>query len=251
MQSFRRAASIADSARMACRFFGGIFVLMGVLGGFGDKYHNLMHLVWGALALGVGFLGTTVARRFCIASGAFYLTLSALGLTIGNPAMHRAWYFGPMLLHTGDHIFHVVLSSIFLAMGLVSGRQLVHHPSQAQRFVTGFAGQKVPTGGTQRGSSRGRGRLAGVFTVDARSDTGLALALFPCTVVVDAKRTLKTAPRQPSEGRARAERSVAFPVEAGDGLFSFVGGPSGSFLIRRLSQMAISAQWMATRRIGY
>ena len=134
VQNFRRAESVADSARMACRFFGGIFVVMGVLvavGGFGDKYHNLMHLVWGALALGVGFLGTTVARRFCIASGAFYLTLSALGLTIGNPAMNRAWYFGPMLLHTGDHIFHLVLGSIFLAMGLVSGRQLVHHPSQA------------------------------------------------------------------------------------------------------------------------
>jgi hypothetical protein len=134
VQNFRRAKSVADSATMACRFFGGIFVLMGVLvavGGYGDKYHNLMHLVWGALALGVSFLGTTVARRFCIASGAFYLTLSALGLTIGNPAMHRTWYFGPMLLHTGDHIFHLVLGSIFLAMGLVSGRQLVHHPSQA------------------------------------------------------------------------------------------------------------------------
>ena len=134
VQNFRRAKSVADSATMACRFFGGIFLLMGVLvavGGFGDKYHNLMHLVWGALALGVGFLGTTVARLFCIGSGAFYLTLSALGLTIGNPAMNRAWYFGPMLLHTGDHIFHLVLGSIFLAMGLVSGRQLAHHPSQA------------------------------------------------------------------------------------------------------------------------
>ena len=134
LQNFRRAKSVADSATMACRFFGGIFLLMGVLvavGGFGDKYHNLMHLVWGALALGVGFLGTKVARLFCIGSGAFYLTLSALGLTIGNPAMNRAWYFGPMLLHTGDHIFHLVLGSIFLAMGLVSGRQFAHHPSQA------------------------------------------------------------------------------------------------------------------------
>ena len=63
MQSFRRAASIADSARMACRFFGAIFVLMGVLGGFGDKYHNLMHLVWGALALGVGFLSPVAVVR--------------------------------------------------------------------------------------------------------------------------------------------------------------------------------------------
>ena len=134
VQNFRRAGSVADSARMACRFFGGIFVVMGVLvavGGIGDKYHNLMHLLWGALALGVSFLGTTAARRFCIASGAFYLTLATLGLTIGNPAMNRAWYFGPMLLHTGDHIFHLVLGSIFLAMGLISGRQWVRHPSQA------------------------------------------------------------------------------------------------------------------------
>jgi hypothetical protein len=72
-----------------------------------------------------------VARRFCIASGAFYLTLAPLGLAIGNPAMNRAWYFGPMLLHTGDHIFHLVLGSIFLATGLLSGRRWIRHPSQA------------------------------------------------------------------------------------------------------------------------
>ena len=134
VQNFRRAGTVADSARMACRFFGGIFVVMGVLvaaGGIGDKYHNLMYLLWGALALGVSFLGTTAAKRFCVASGAFYLTLATLGLTIGNSAMNRAWYFGPMLLHTGDHIFHLVLGSIFLAMGLISGREWIRHPSQA------------------------------------------------------------------------------------------------------------------------
>jgi hypothetical protein len=135
VQNFRRAGSVVDSAKMACRFFGGLFVVMGVLVAVGgahvDKYHNLMHLAWGASALGVSFLGTRVAMRFCIASGAFYLTLATLGLTIGNPAMSRAWYFGPMLLHTGDHIFHLVLGSIFLAVGLVSGRQWIRHPSQA------------------------------------------------------------------------------------------------------------------------
>ena len=52
--------------------------------------------------------------------------------------MNRAWYFGPMLLHTGDHTFHrvlgslfLVLGSLFLAMGLVSGRRLAHRPSHA------------------------------------------------------------------------------------------------------------------------
>jgi Domain of unknown function (DUF4383) len=134
VQNFRRAGSTADSAKMACRFFGGLFAVMGVLaivaGTHVDKYHNLMHLLWGALAFAFSFLGLTAAKRFCIGSGAFYLTLATLGLLMGNPALNRAWYFGPMLLHTGDHIFHLVLGSIFLAMGLISGREWVHRPSQ-------------------------------------------------------------------------------------------------------------------------
>ncbi|MFL6429383.1 MAG: hypothetical protein ACJ71S_14150 [Acidobacteriaceae bacterium] len=135
VQNFRRAESTADSAKMACRFFGGLFAVMGVLvmvgGAHVDKYHNLMHLVWGALAFGASFLGATAAKRFCIGSGVLYLTLASLGLLLGNPALNRAWYFGPMLLHAGDHIFHLVLGSIFMAMGLVSGRQWVRHPSHA------------------------------------------------------------------------------------------------------------------------
>ena len=112
---------------MICRLFGGIFVLMGILmivGGLhADKYHNLMHLTWGALAFGASFLGLTISKRFCIGSGVFYLALAILGLLIGNPSMNRAWYLGPMLLHTGDHIFHLVLGSLFLGVGLVSGRE--------------------------------------------------------------------------------------------------------------------------------
>lgn len=135
VQNFRRAKSTSDSAKMACRFFGGLFALMGALvivgGAQVNKYHNLMHLVWGVLAFSASFLGATVAKRFCIVSGLFYLSLSALGLIMGNPAMNRAWYFGPMLLHTGDHIFHLILGTIFLAMGLVSGRQWADRTSHA------------------------------------------------------------------------------------------------------------------------
>jgi hypothetical protein len=134
-QNFWRAGSSADSAKMACRFFGGLFALMGVLvivgGAHVDRYHNLMHLVWGVLAFGFSYLGATAAKRFCVASGAFYLTLAVLGFTIGNPAMNRAWYFGPMLLHTGDHVFHLVLGSLFLLMGIVSGREWVRRPLHA------------------------------------------------------------------------------------------------------------------------
>ena len=135
VQNFRRAGNSKDTAKMVCRLFGGLFAVMGVLAIVAhthvDKYHNLMHLLWGALAFGFGFLGETAAKRFSIASGAFYLTLAILGLAMGDAAMNRAWQFGPMLLHTGDHIFHLVLGSIFLAVGLVAGRQWVHRPSQA------------------------------------------------------------------------------------------------------------------------
>jgi hypothetical protein len=136
VQNYRRMGAAGDSAKMACRLFGGIFVLMGILvivgGAHVDKYHNLMHLTWGALALGASFMGSTVAKRFCIGSGVFYLALAVLGLLIGNPSMNRAWYFGPMLLNTGDHIFHLVLGSLFLGMGLLSGRAWgVRHVQQA------------------------------------------------------------------------------------------------------------------------
>lgn len=132
-QNYRRREATGDSAKMACRLFGGLFILMGtmvIVGGVhADKYHNLMHLIWGALAFGASFLGLTFSKRFCIGSGVFYLSLALAGLLMGNPSMNRAWYFGPMLLHTGDHVFHLVLASFLLGVGLVSGREMKPRPS--------------------------------------------------------------------------------------------------------------------------
>jgi hypothetical protein len=124
VQNYRQRGASDGNAKMACRAFGGLFVLLGmmVLTGRGDKYHSLMQLVWGALAVGASFLGPTVAKRYCIGSGVFYATLGSLGLLIGNASMNGAWYLGPMLLHTGDHIFHLVLGSVFLFIGFVSAR---------------------------------------------------------------------------------------------------------------------------------
>ena len=145
VRNFRRLESTPDSARMASRFFGGIFVLMGVLvvvgGAHVDKYHNLLLLVWGAFALSVSFLGEIAAKRFCIASGAFFLSLAVLGLIMGNSSLGKAWYLGPMLLHNGDHIFHMVLGSVFLAMGLVSGLTWGHLKSAAVVTGHGSVGQ--------------------------------------------------------------------------------------------------------------
>ena len=125
--NYRTRKHTTDTSKMVLRFFGAIFVLMGVVviasGLHADRYHNLMHIVWGALALGASFLAGRAAKLFCISSGIFYLTLAVLGLTIGDSAMGRAWQAGPMLLHTGDHVFHLVLGTIFLSFGVVSGRK--------------------------------------------------------------------------------------------------------------------------------
>jgi hypothetical protein len=137
VQNFRHRGTTSDSAKMACRLFGGLFVLMGILvivGGVrGDRYHNLMHLTWGALALGASFMGSRVAKHFCVGSGVFYLTLATLGFLLGNSSMNRAWYLGPMLLHSGDHIFHLVLGSVFLSLGLFSGQSLRFRQVQQAR----------------------------------------------------------------------------------------------------------------------
>ena len=127
VQNYRSRKHEIEVSKMVLRFFGAIFVLMGVVvivsRLHADPYHNLTHMVWGALALGASFLALRIARVFCIGSGLFYLTLAVLGLTIGDPAMGRAWQAGPMLLHTGDHVFHLVLGSIFLGFGLLPGRE--------------------------------------------------------------------------------------------------------------------------------
>lgn len=124
IQNYRRMKKASDSAKVACRFFGGLSVFMAVLaivsGTQMNKYHNLMLLIWGAMAIIASFMGAKIARRFCVGSGIFYLALAVLGLLLGNPSMNRAWSVGPMLLHTGDHIYHLVLGSIFLSMGLLS-----------------------------------------------------------------------------------------------------------------------------------
>lgn len=127
VQNYRNTKHTTEGTRIVLRSFGAIFVLMSVVvfvtGLHADRYHNLMHMAWGALALGVSFLAKRVTKLFLMGSGLFYLTLAILGLTIGDPAMGRAWQAGPMLLHTGDHVFHLVLGSVFSGVGLMPARE--------------------------------------------------------------------------------------------------------------------------------
>lgn len=125
--NYRTRRHVTESSKMVLRFFGAIFVVMGAVVILtrlhADPYHNLMHMIWGALALGASLMSVRAAKLFCAGSGIFYLTLAVLGLTVGDPAVGRAWQAGPMLLHTGDHVFHLVLGSVFLGLALVSRRE--------------------------------------------------------------------------------------------------------------------------------
>jgi hypothetical protein len=127
VQNYRTRRHGTENSKMVLRFFGAIFVLMGAVVLLSrlhsDPYHNAMHMIWGALALGASFLSARRAKLFCIGSGLFYLSLAILGLTLGDPATSRAWQAGPMLLHTGDHVFHLVLGSIFLGFGILPLRK--------------------------------------------------------------------------------------------------------------------------------
>jgi hypothetical protein len=103
-----------------CRVLGVLFTAAGVVtfvaGDSADFAHNTVHLVSGLAALGFGF--TRQARNFAVAFGGAYLTLGVIGLMVGE------LHVGPLHLMTGDHVFHMVLGSVVLLAGLLSGRQL-------------------------------------------------------------------------------------------------------------------------------
>lgn len=119
-------------ARTICRVLGVAFVLAG-LGGFVmprllgfhlTTIHNLIHLASGAAALYLGFAGSASAvRTFCIAFGAVYLALGALGFVA--PGLVAA-VIGHAPVDCGelapDNVFHIVVGAVFLLAGLAGTR---------------------------------------------------------------------------------------------------------------------------------
>lgn len=116
-------------ARTVCKLLGVVFVLVGIAGFFNhnllgahlDKYHNLVHIVSGIVALYFGFAGSLAgAKTFCLLFGVVYLALGMLGWFVGIGADHMLTV-GPLHLATVDHGIHVLLGVVFLAGGLFKG----------------------------------------------------------------------------------------------------------------------------------
>lgn len=114
-------------AKTVCKLLGVVFVLVGIAGFFSpdllgahlDKYHNLVHIVSGIIALYFGFAGSlSGAKGFCLLFGVVYLALGILGMFVLGMGADKMWVVGPLHLAKVDHMIHVLLGLLFLAGGL-------------------------------------------------------------------------------------------------------------------------------------
>jgi hypothetical protein len=119
-------------AKTVCKLLGVVFVIVGIagfvaptlLGAHLTMAHNLVHIVSGAIALYFGFAGSASgAKGFCLIFGIVYLLLGVCGWFLGAGPDHM-WHIGTLLmLGKVDHIIHILLGVVFLAGGLLGGRE--------------------------------------------------------------------------------------------------------------------------------
>jgi hypothetical protein len=118
-------------AKTVCKLLGVVFVLVGIagfvaptlLGAHLTMAHNLVHIVSGALALYFGFAGSYKgAKGFCIIFGLVYLLLGVVGWFMGTGPDHMFNVGTLLMLGKVDHIIHILLGVVFLAGGLLGGR---------------------------------------------------------------------------------------------------------------------------------
>ena len=130
-------------AKLVCKLLGVVLVLVGLagfaapglLGTHLSLAHNAVHIISGLIALYFGFAGSaSAARGFCLVFGAVYLLLGVAGFLMGHPGASamagmmmedsKLWKVIPGTLELGrmDHIVHCLLGVVFLAGGLLGGR---------------------------------------------------------------------------------------------------------------------------------
>ena len=118
-------------AKTVCKLLGIVFIIVGVAGFVAPKLlgahlnptHNAVHLVSGAIALYFGFAGSArAARGFCILFGLVYLLLGVCGWFLGKGPDHMFEVGTLLMLGTVDHIIHILLGVVFLAGGVLGGR---------------------------------------------------------------------------------------------------------------------------------
>lgn len=130
-------------AKTICTVLGIAFILVGIIGFLApgllgmhlNMFHNLVHLVSGAVALYLGLKGTLAsARLFCIVFGVVYLLLGIVGFLAGGAGAHTvagvpshgtdssllSLLPGTFEVASMDHIVHILLGIVFLIGGFLT-----------------------------------------------------------------------------------------------------------------------------------
>jgi hypothetical protein len=118
-------------AKTVCKLVGVVLLLVGLCGfthlldflgasvGPTHVTHNAVHIVSGVLALYFGFAGSaSSAKGFCLVFGIVYMALGVIGLAKGNIDIAVI----KLMLGKVDHLIHILVGVLFLAGGLLSGK---------------------------------------------------------------------------------------------------------------------------------
>ncbi len=107
-------------------FGGALLGVVGLLGFAAPSFmgmhltmvHNVVLLLSGAVAIYFGLKATPAAtRNFCVVFGALYGLLGVAGFVAGGPDYAFTIIPGALVLGTMDHLVHLTLGAIFLAVG--------------------------------------------------------------------------------------------------------------------------------------
>lgn len=81
-----------------------------------NAWHNLVHVITGALGLLAFAAGARAARTYALAFGAIYIVIAIWGFVIGSGES----ILGFIPINTEDNILHVVLGVLGIGAGLAS-----------------------------------------------------------------------------------------------------------------------------------
>lgn len=128
----RRDLGPATAARWTARVLGVVFILVALLGFFGDDFvlgifsvntlHNWVHLLSGVVLLGIGFASEVAARITLWVFAAVYALVMLLGF------LGVDWINEALNMNMADHWLHLVLTLVFIIGAVVShAQERTHH----------------------------------------------------------------------------------------------------------------------------
>ncbi len=101
---------------------GVVFILAGLLGFVNnpilgilavDTLHNIIHLATGVLAIVFAMQGEAQGRKFFLIFGIVYALVTILGFLTGDGKI-----LGLVTVNGADNIFHLLVTVVFLVIGL-------------------------------------------------------------------------------------------------------------------------------------